>query len=324
MKAFLLIAALIFGSCVPQKTSSSGKAKKQGQGPETQAPVHNTLPSELASTCPTAASESEYCQIFTQKIGGANSGLDILWVIDNSGSMKNDQKRLAQNFETFINGFANQALRADFKMAIITTDNPTNRDSQGKLTSYELKSDPQNFIGLFKQKIKAGTSGSGTEQGLKMSLDFLKKYPHWPRQDAYLIAIYVSDEDDASRGGDAETYFKAIHAYKSSESLFKAFGIIPLGVQRYTKLIELSGGNPYNINNSFDGILRDFGQKIAKLASQFQLKYPALENSIEVYINGVLAPQGDWTYLPTEHAIRFEAGASPKTGSTIKVLYRTQ
>ena len=46
--------------------------------------------------------------------------LDVLFVVDNSGSMKASQSALAQNFPIFINYFKTKGY--DFKIAITTTD----------------------------------------------------------------------------------------------------------------------------------------------------------------------------------------------------------
>ena len=199
------------------------------------------------------------------------------------------------------------------------------------------------------------------EAGLAKSLEFLQATPPWIRTDAYLIIIYVTDEDDhscptgyASWTGSAgqcptqgfsetesvaqkvvDTYFGPIIKMKNdNQGLIKVFAIVnqagntfpsylSVGV-RYNKAVQTFGGKSYNIVNSFDGILRDFGQKVAELASQFQLKYPAQEGSIEITIDGVQASQGDWQYLANERAIRFEKNALPKAGSTIKIVYQTQ
>jgi len=46
--------------------------------------------------------------------------IDILWVIDNSGSMESSQNNLAANFSSFINRFVGQ--NYDFHMAVTTTE----------------------------------------------------------------------------------------------------------------------------------------------------------------------------------------------------------
>ncbi|MFN8845821.1 MAG: hypothetical protein ACK5W9_03130, partial [Bdellovibrionales bacterium] len=46
--------------------------------------------------------------------------IDILWVIDNSGSMNSSQTNLASNFGAFIQDFI--TLNYDFRMAVTTSD----------------------------------------------------------------------------------------------------------------------------------------------------------------------------------------------------------
>lgn len=49
-----------------------------------------------------------------------NNQVDILWVIDGSGTMANHQANLAQNFNQFISQFVNKGF--DFNMAVASTD----------------------------------------------------------------------------------------------------------------------------------------------------------------------------------------------------------
>ncbi|MCA9521985.1 MAG: VWA domain-containing protein, partial [Myxococcales bacterium] len=46
--------------------------------------------------------------------------IDILWVIDNSNSMCEEQINLTKNFEAFIKGFT-ETIQADFRIAVVTT-----------------------------------------------------------------------------------------------------------------------------------------------------------------------------------------------------------
>ncbi len=359
-KVLLFFILLIFGNaCVPGKKTSSSKGKDSTskEGPSFQG--SSSVP---VDTCPPNISgEAEYCQIFRQKEGGANTPVDILWVIDNSSSMEDDQERLADNFEIFIDNFGNQDV--DFKMAIITTDSAANRNLGRALDSVHLKLNRQGFVSQFQNQIKAGDTGSYIECGLSSSLGFLKANPSWPRANAFLVVVYVSDENDSSSMETSEmvcttdqgernepdstdeaistTYFNSVVGYKSSESLFKAFSIVLSRTRlpsepyfsdynlmkghRYLKVAQLSGGNSYDIiDDSFETIFRDFGIKIAELSSLFQLQYPAVQSTIEVFVNGVATHQSDWHYLQGQNAIRFDKSALPKAKSVIKIMYQTR
>ena len=52
-----------------------------------------------------------------------NKDVDILFVIDNSGSMGEEQATLAQNFESFINVLEEPGVEANYRIAVTTTDN---------------------------------------------------------------------------------------------------------------------------------------------------------------------------------------------------------
>lgn len=58
-------------------------------------------------------------QNFHQNSTELNTKIDVLWVIDNSGSMASSQKNLADNFPTFIKHFSDKGY--DFQMAVTTT-----------------------------------------------------------------------------------------------------------------------------------------------------------------------------------------------------------
>ncbi len=52
--------------------------------------------------------------------GGDPPPVDVLFVVDNSGSMEQEQTKLAANFATFIQYFID--LELDFQLAVVTTD----------------------------------------------------------------------------------------------------------------------------------------------------------------------------------------------------------
>lgn len=124
--------------------------------------------------------EEETTEEFTETFNQNSEGkrvVDILWVIDNSGSMGDEQDDLAYNFETFINNFISQDV--DFQMAITTTDARSGHEGKmiagpDMLNSEEAKKNENVFINHFKQKIKVGTRGSGHEKGLQTSAAFLE------------------------------------------------------------------------------------------------------------------------------------------------------
>lgn len=153
---------------------------------------------------------------FQQVASFAPKKIDILWVIDNSGSMKTSQDNLATNFNSFIHRF-NQ-YNYDFNMAVVTTDgwekkfNSSStkarfRDGVSTTRSgvYVMNRDTPNLFNVFNTNVKQGISGNGDErafESFRQSLnDSFNIGKNFRRPDAFLAIIIVSDEDDYSHAG---------------------------------------------------------------------------------------------------------------------------
>jgi hypothetical protein len=145
--------------------------------------------------------------------------IDILWVIDNSGSMETSQSNLATNFNSFIHRFSQY--NYDFHMAVVTTDgwhamfpstfrNSTTqrfRDGIGSNHSgvFVMDRNTPNLSSVFTTDIKQGTNGDGDERAFESFhqslIDSTNIAAGFRRDDAFLAVIVVSDEDDFSWNG---------------------------------------------------------------------------------------------------------------------------
>ena len=129
--------------------------------------------------------------------------VDILWVVDNSQSMTDNQTNIAANFQRFIN-VATQ-FDSDFHIGVITTDVIASSD-KGKLQGSPLYIDTStpDPVGTFQSNVMVGANGSAAEAGLYASqLAFsdpaaVAHNAGFLRNDARLAIIYVSDEQDNS------------------------------------------------------------------------------------------------------------------------------
>lgn len=144
--------------------------------------------------------------------------VDILWVIDNSGSMKTSQDNLASSFSSFINRFQTQGF--DFRMAVTTTEawarqfdanstlsmikdgavlqkNPKIETHSGY---YVMDQNTPNLVDVFAINAKQGTIGNGDERPLESMKQTLldSRNSAFRRADAFLAVIMVSDEEDSS------------------------------------------------------------------------------------------------------------------------------
>ena len=153
--------------------------------------------------------------------------VDILWVVDSSGSMAPKQARLASNFQGFINQLVTANPPIDFHIAVTSTDTD-DAMARGKLRSWTLGPTTENYISCtpmqgggvtcntgpnlatavqaFGQMSAVGIGGSAAERGLYAAYLALTEptnittavFDRFIRQDAALYVVIVSDEDDAS------------------------------------------------------------------------------------------------------------------------------
>ena len=133
--------------------------------------------------------------------------VDILWVVDNSPTMEQEQDLLAANFDRFIQFISDSDV--DYHIGVISTDMDDPSHS-GKLReeggARVISNNTPNPATVFGANIRVGTSGFGDEQGLyaahqALSDPDLAEYnKDFLRQDAILALIFVSDENDNSRG----------------------------------------------------------------------------------------------------------------------------
>jgi hypothetical protein len=161
----------------------------------------------------------------------AASKLDLLWVIDNSGSMKPHQDRLAAGLRRFMT-LLDRGL-VDYRIAVITTDA---RSDRGEFQGVPAIVTPQlaDPLSAFQRNVQVGVGGTGHEEAFEsarlaiereraMAAEVLaarercaegcasgngacasaceeSHTPIFMRPNAHLHLIFVSDEDEQSVG----------------------------------------------------------------------------------------------------------------------------
>lgn len=193
---------------------------------------------------------------------------DILFVVDNSASMADEQANLAANFDFFINQIAGG--NSDYQIAIVSTDQDSSDGEKDGLVSIAY-SEASSYrylesisgdsctsasidhgcfrgpmsadriirsnqpaadqIALFQDNVNVGSCGSGNEAGLKAMADALNKTrpgqcnEGFVREDANLIIIFVSDEEDTDNTP-INQYVQDIIDIKKDESKIRVAAIV--------------------------------------------------------------------------------------------------
>ncbi|HMN67494.1 MAG TPA: hypothetical protein PKC28_03050 [Bdellovibrionales bacterium] len=137
----------------------------------------------------------------------ASNSVDVILIVDDSSSMKEDQTKLANRMIGLVNNL--DALNIDYQICLTTTDIDYYKGSPIKWAgtgSYILKKSTANKDQVFKTTIDAlGAGYSSDEQGIKGLYLMIKDYraSGCIRDKATLTTILVSDENERSVGGNA-------------------------------------------------------------------------------------------------------------------------
>jgi hypothetical protein len=285
--------------------------------------------------------------------------VDVLFVVDNSGSMSEEQQTLASSFNAFIS--AANTWNIDYQLGVITTDS----SEGGKLKSSSastriLTPSTPNVEAAFAANVRVGTNGSSNEQGLRVAESALSDptitanipgtscpgscpAPYscdtangscggfnatFLRQDATLEIVFLSDEEDSSPAdvGFYVDFFKNIKGYRN-DGLLHAHAIIgdsstcnPSN-SRYKDVANQTNGVVGSLCGNFSSTLSAIGNNAFGLRVEFFLsRYPE-PATIKVYVDGVERTTG-WSFDPNSNSVVFLAGSVPAEGQDIRAEYR--
>jgi hypothetical protein len=247
---------------------------------------------------------------FTQQL---RPQADILLVIDDSGSMEDEQNSLANNFASFIQYAV--ATGVDYQMGIVTTstDEMTcqgwtcattkgagimNRQSSGGSQLGPVLTDRTAAVAnAFRTLVKVGITGSGNEQGLETAVMALtapritNENAGFLRPDANLAVLVVSDAIDSSPQPQSYYQNRLINLKgfnRQSMFTFNNIGpynaVVPRGCsydpdhtpnKRYEDLVRATGGIKEEIcTANWAATLQNLGKTAFGYRTQFFLNTP--------------------------------------------------
>jgi len=271
--------------------------------------------------------------------------VDILWTIDNSGSMADEQQALTDNFPVFMQYFLGSGL--DYHIGVISTDNNA-ANHQGNLREADgvrfIDEETPSPATVFTQMASLGINGSSNESGRATTYKAieLKKDDYnagFVRESAALHIIVISDEDDHSGNNpismvefgqylvglkdfpDMVTFSSIVRPPNGMGGIFE----IDTGTQ-YIEVTNFVGGILHDIaNDDWGVVLEDLGVQASGLKHEFFLSELPVPATIAVTVEEdgstfEFVEGDDWTYSSSRNSIVFVSYV-PNALSTVDINY---
>lgn len=279
--------------------------------------------------------------------------VDILFVVDDSGSMGVHQQNLTANVGRFISAFTSRAA-IDYHIGVVTTS----MGGQGSIgccgrlvgsPAYVQKSTP-NIVRALSRNLRVGTNGSTTEESFSPVLAALTPplvngvNAGFYRQSAHLAIVFLTDAEDQS-SIDTDDFYDRLVALKGRPEKIISYGVIvPSNVYDcdrderdvFPDRIESFLGKVANAgHNEFSLCDPTFGDRVAEIADSLvryignvvYLKRAPVINSIHVRFGTQIIPQDaqtGWAFDATRTAVVFGddvVWSTQAPGTKVQITY---
>ncbi|WP_157600032.1 vWA domain-containing protein [Saccharospirillum impatiens] len=259
---------------------------------------------------------------------------DFLFVVDDSGSMSDEQDALSQAAQDFVAVINNSGF--DYSIGVITTG------YDSVLTQHDtdfpkLLTPAEGSDGLteLENRLVAGTGGSSTETGIYNAETTLSAGGDaadegMPRQNSSLSVILLSDEESQyeRRSTDGVAFDVANNVFVTEGYTFHSI-VEPYDAEdsQYDDLSNETSGLVADIENllSFEQFMTDIADAAGAISSQFGLSQEPITTSIVVTNNGATVPRSlsnGWSINEGSTRIVFHGTELPAAGDEIVVSYR--
>jgi len=252
-------------------------------------------------------------------------GVDIIWVIDTSGSMNIYDEELLAGIEAMMLALPSSGWR----LAMMSNDpGEASIEAQFPLVPGDSL---QDAIDMYT------AMGRGhREEGFDAAYEYLVNNSYaqtWLRQDAALLVVFVSDEEDQS-----DDHFPLVSQFTSwfsSQRNGSAYVASIVNVEQADSVCERTP-SVYNIGYRYMEATNYFGGTVVDICSgdwspgvtdastriepseSWPLTHEPIEESIRVFINGAL--NYDWYYSATDNTIYFTV--IPGGNDLVEIGYR--
>jgi len=256
------------------------------------------------------------------------NGIDIIWIIDQSGSMANDSDRIIAGIEAMLNSLP----ESGWRLNIISTD----PDSAFGYDLFPII--PGDSLDMLIDLFASMQDLSGIdERGFSAIYNYLKYNDYsdwWMREDAALLVVFVSDEDEQSTSDfpfvsdfvdwfsslkhPGSTFVASIANLSADETVCNPIPTPDVVGKRYTEAANNFNGAIIDICSN------DWSQGVQDAIDgtdpyeEISLTHIPAEGSVRVFLDGVDTISG-WYYDASRNIVVFEV--IPDGGVLIEVAY---
>ncbi|MAI57549.1 MAG: hypothetical protein CML56_00935 [Rhodobacteraceae bacterium] len=285
--------------------------------------VEVEVPVYIETEIPTDNEDAEiWVDSFTQP--RSVDGVDILWVIDTSGSMNRYDENLLSGIEVMLNALP----PSGWRLAMISNDPATaSVEAQFPLV-------PGDDI-VDAEAMYAAMGRGNREEGFDAAYEYIVNNPYastWMRPDAALLVVFVSDEEDQS-----DAHFPLVQDFISWYQTQRGSSAFLSSIINLEHADSVCATPPNTIDighrymeatNWFGGIIVDIcsddwsaGVTDASVQvephEEWPLTHVPVEATIRVFIDGAL--NWDWSYDSTLNSVIFTV--VPSGGELVEIGY---
>jgi hypothetical protein len=263
------------------------------------------------------------------------ASVDVLWIIDTSCSMSQEQALLASNFEGFMTYFLDSGL--DYHIGVVSTNmddfNMSGKLQAGGSAGEHLFIDPTtpDPVDVFQDMALMGTDSHYYEKGRDAAFSALElrrdtDNAGFYRDDANLAAIIISDENDYSSTITLNEFITWLEGVKPSTDYLTFSSIVgdELGPSSYdtcdtaieqgTDYLAVTravGGIEWSICDEYwDQALEQLGMQAAGLRREFFLSRVPVVSTIRLWVElddqlvAEFELETDFTYNRSRNSVR--------------------
>ncbi len=318
---YLLLALF---SCAPDNMLSSHSVEEKYIYPSYYDVFVETDTAVMEVEVPSEDTGNEPIWVDSFEQPSATAGVDVIWVIDPSGSMNTHRTRLLAGIADMMGSMPAVSWRltiisADPRQSVVDSDFPLlPGDGTAEATA----------------EYTASVTGA-LEQGFEAVWEYMENNPmaaSWMRDDASLLVLFVSDEEEQSTASfpmvsdftdwldeqRSSVYVASIVNHDPSVSSCN-WNAINNG-DRYMEATNHYSGQILDIcSEDWSGGVLDAANGAIPYSSYPLTHVPLFEDNIAVFVDGVIYHDAYWDYKPVSNRIDFIL--EPPGGSLVEIAY---